>query len=267
MTTPHDADDDFAWSQPTNFEVEAPSIFPAAPADYVPQNRHERRALERAPHTVYAQPPSSQRAAWSDVDVLSGLLLDNQRKLKLLMTVTSVFLLVPICLGIFTGEWREALAATIFWFIIVAPTWLLLRSGKLPVQSLNGSKSSATFGRSYTQLSPDQAAALVLAAAKDQGIHLKGIGPTTWQGPRPSPYASQPPLFSVDVRPSIDRPGMTLITVYCVQFSAFSTDIQGMWRIVKALLESPPDAHIFGGLPSRRVKDSFDANETPENES
>jgi len=60
---------------------------------------------------------------------------------------------------------------------------------------------------------------------------------------------------------------MTLITVHCLQLSTLSTDLQGMWRIVKTLMKAPPDAHIFRGLPSRRVKDSFDANETPENES
>lgn len=231
--------DDFSWHQPESFDE-------AAPAEEL---------VESMPS--YANPPSEEIVKYgADYQVMRDELRAQIAGPRKQAQISIAVLLCSLLVFVLPHSWLPVIG----WFIplagllvLGAPFFVVLglmdwqRMGRYPSPTfrrpLINANRLAAFGRAYTALGLEETTELVLAAAEDLGIELHQTGPTTWEGNRRGDYTYDPSRHKIDIRPSADRPGMTLIT------SLTEAKDQGLvqnsaanWQLNYELLHSPEDA-------------------------
>lgn len=224
--------EDFSWAQPTNFDIEADSG-------------------ELVPSIEYANPPSAEVVKHgADYLVLRDELEAQIKGPRKLTATLGCLMAMFILLFLLTST--EPLGFILAILIGLGPFFVLAltdwrRMGRYPVvdpkRIFINSNRLAAFGRAYTPLSPLEAKEAVLAEAKAKGIELRQTGPTTWEGERPADYTMDRSAHKLDIRPSVDRPGMTLITSSTTtKQQSFTLVNTANWKLNYALLHATEDA-------------------------
>lgn len=223
---------EFNWNQPENFDDE----FGVEQSEIVPS---------------YENPPSEEVVKHgADYLVLRDELEAQIKSPRKLTATLGCLMAMFILLFLITST--EPLGFILAILIGLGPFFVLAltdwhRVGRHPVvdpkRIFVNSNRLAAFGRAYTPLSPLEAKEAVLAEAKAKGIELRQTGPTTWEGERPADYTMDRSVHKLDIRPSVDRPGMTLITSSTTtKQQSFTLVNTANWKLNYALLHATEDA-------------------------